>query len=197
MSPKHATNNLQLVSRPKIFAHVLNDDGWFPNSHLPALLYQQVAVGGALEAGDWEAWFIKNDWRGCWRNGIYNYNHYHSTSHEVLGAYKGAAKVQLGGDHGITIELRAGDVLVIPAGVAHKNLGSTSDFGMVGAYPGGMKWDLNYGNPSERPKSDRNIAGVPLPEKDPLYGTGGPLISYWGLARKNPRARDPLCASSK
>jgi uncharacterized protein YjlB len=90
----------------------------------------------------------------------------------------------LGGDGGIIFDLRAGDVLVIPAGVAHKNLGATSDFAVVGAYPDGRDWDLNYGKAGERPKTDDNIAKVPLPRSDPLYGPRGPLVRHWGLARK-------------
>lgn len=72
-----------------------------------------------------------------------------------------------------------GDVVVIPAGVAHKNLGASPGFALVGAYPAGQLWDMMYGKPGERPRADENIARVPLPEADPVYGAGGPLLAHW------------------
>ena len=81
--------------------------------------------------------------------------------------------------HGKEFNVNAGDVIVIPAGVGHKRLESTEDFGVVGAYPGGRRWDLLRGLPGERPRADRNIAGVLLPATDPVYGTDGPLVKIW------------------
>jgi uncharacterized protein YjlB len=126
-----------------------------------------------------ESLFASNIWENSWRNGIYSFHHYHSTSHEVLGIYAGSAQVQLGGDSGLKLDVRAGDVLVIPAGVAHRNLGSSPDFGVVGAYPEGREWDMNYGRRGERPAADRNIDQVPTPSTDPLYGSTGPLLVEW------------------
>ena len=185
MSQERVSKEVHPAIEPRVITRVLKDDGRFPNSHLPVLVYQQAALAESLDPEHWEDLFRENNWRGSWRDGIYNYHHYHSTSHEVLGAFKGAAKVQLGGDSGIIFDMRAGDVLVIPAGVAHKNLGATSDFGIVGAYPDARDWDLNYGKPGERPKTDEHIAKVPLPRNDPLYGPGGPLVKHWSLARKS------------
>ncbi|MGC9468435.1 MAG: cupin domain-containing protein [Anaerolineae bacterium] len=153
----------------------------FPNNdRLPALIYRQVVTLPDLDpAAVFEAIFRAHGWQGTWRNGIYGFHHYHSTAHEVLGVYQGHATVQLGGDQGITTQLTAGDVVVIPAGVAHKNLGSSVDFGVVGAYPSDQRWDMNYGRPDERPEADKNIAKVPTPSADPLYGDQGPLIEAW------------------
>ena len=120
-----------------------------------------------------------NSWGGSWRNGIYPYHHYHSTAHEVLVVTCGSARVQLGGEKGITQKIHAGDVVVIPAGVGHKNLGATNDFEIVGGYPKGQDWDMNYGKRTERPRVDQNIARVPLPKMDPIYGGDGPLLDYW------------------
>jgi uncharacterized protein YjlB len=125
--------------------------------------------------------FHTNQWGGAWRNGVYSYHHYHSTAHEVLGVYGGSAKVQLGGEQGLTLTIQHGDVVIIPAGVAHKNLGASRDFRIVGAYPLGQYPDMNYGQPEERPQADRNIEGVPLPSSDPIYGLDGPLSSYWRI----------------
>jgi uncharacterized protein YjlB len=70
-------------------------------------------------------------------------------------------------------------VVIIPAGVGHKNMGSSSDFRVVGAYPPGQTWDMNYGKPNERPQADKNISRVPLPPADPIYGDNGPLVEFW------------------
>jgi len=120
-----------------------------------------------------------NHWGGSWRNGIYNFHHYHSTAHEVLIVYGGEANVRLGGEKGITQELHAGDVVLIPAGVGHKNLGSSENFAVIGAYPQGQTWDLCYGKKAERPEADKNIAKVPLPNSDPIYGAHGQLMTFW------------------
>jgi len=93
-----------------------------------------------------------------------------------------ASSVRLGGDdNGKTFEVRSGDVIIIPAGVAHKNNGSSTDFQVVGAYSKGQKWDMNYGKPGERPQAERNIAQVPLHKTDPVYGRDGQLAEYWHL----------------
>jgi uncharacterized protein YjlB len=155
-------------------------DGTFPNSPLPLLLYRQAIATGAKDpASVFEECFAENDWTNSWRNGVYSFPHYHSTSHEVLGVYSGAATLQLGGEHGKSVKVRAGDVIVIPAGVAHQNLGARDDFRVVGAYPEGRDWDLLRGLPAERPKADQNIAALPMPDNDPIYGANGPLRQIW------------------
>ena len=69
--------------------------------------------------------------------------------------------------------------MILPAGTAHKNLGASADFGVVGAYPEGQEMDMCYGKPGERPEADRNIEEVPKPKTDPVYGTAGPLLELW------------------
>lgn len=166
---------------PKIEKHILKDDGTFPNNAtLPLIIYT-----GALDlskedaASQMEQVLHQHRWGNSWRNGIYTYHHYHSVAHEVLGIYQGQVRLQLGGPEGITTTVRAGDVIVIPAGVAHKNLEASDDFACIGAYPPGQNFDMNYGKADERPRADENIAQVPLPDTDPLYGNEGPLMKYW------------------
>ena len=155
---------------------LLRDDGRFPNNEkLPLLLYRgaieaggaapakelaaETAAEAAVSAGQTietlasavEATFHRNGWGGSWRNGIYDMHHYHSTAHETLGVYAGSARVQLGGDSGPVFEIRAGDVVVIPAGVAHKCIESSVDFRVVGAYPDGQRPDMRYGSGSGFP----------------------------------------------
>src|SRR3954454_12300552 len=110
------------------------DDG-IPNSRLPVLVYHRVPE--ARRAIDCEQLFAANGWRGAWRDGIYPFHHFHSTSHEVLGVAQGSARVRLGGPGGTAAELGAGDVVVIPAGVGHMCEDASPDFLVLGAYPDG------------------------------------------------------------
>jgi uncharacterized protein YjlB len=152
------------------------DDGVFPNSRLPVLIYR--AVLATPEAAAFEALFEANGWSSSWRNGLYGVHHYHSTAHEVLGLYGGRVNARLGGQRGRSVTLVAGDVIVIPAGVAHKNDGASADFRVVGAYPVGTSPDMQYGRPGERPGTDRSIARVGLPAGDPVRG-GGAMALLW------------------
>jgi uncharacterized protein YjlB len=156
------------------------DDGIFPNSPLPLLFDHQAIRAEAKDlASIFEKRFAENGWTNSWTNGVYSFPHYHSTSHEVLGVYSGTATLRLGGKRGKNVEVRAGDVIVVPAGVAHQNIGASDDFGVVGAYPDGRDWDLLRGLPGERPKADHNIAALPVPQNDPIYGAEGPLCQIW------------------
>ena len=71
---------------------------------------------------------------------------------------------------------------MIPAGVPHQNTRASTDFAVVGAYPGGRDWDMLRGRPGERPKADRAIAALPIPDNDPIYGAEGPLRQIWHAA---------------
>lgn len=169
--------------RPEVSveALLLPDAGRFPNNPaLPVLVYRRAfAVKGGDLAARIEATFTKHGWRGCWRDAVYDFDHYHSNAHEVLGCYEGSALVQLGGPEGERVELQAGDVLLLPAGTAHRSLDASDDFAVIGAYDGGRAYDMRCGDPRERPESDARIAQVPMPERDPVYGKQGPLHVHW------------------
>lgn len=168
------------VAAEEVQSAVLPDDGAFPNNALPILLYKQaIEPPGSDPAAAFERTFEANGWGGAWRNGIYDYHHYHSTAHEVLGIARGRVTVHLGGPNGKVFDLEAGDVAVLPAGVSHKNLDASDDLLVVGAYPAGQEPDMNYGRPGERPRADEKIARVPPPEADPVFGRDGPLIVRW------------------
>ena len=160
-------------------AHLIAGDGTFPGSERPALVWKgPVALPRRDPPSGFETLFTRNGWGGLWRNGLYTFHHYHSTAHEVLGVSAGIVHVQLGGPGGVTIALEVGDVVVIPAGVAHKNVAASTDFRVVGAYPVGTAPDLCFGKPGERPAADRNIARLAVPD-DPVAGAGGALAELW------------------
>lgn len=160
--------------------HLFEDDGRVPNNPvLPLVVYRGVLATGSGAATRCEALFAGNGWSGGWRNGIYAHHHYHSTAHEVLGIAAGSARVRLGGEAGKIVELRAGDVVVIPAGVAHKSEGASPDLVVVGAYPGGHGPDMRTPGARERERVLANIAEVPLPDCDPVCGKPGPLLDRW------------------
>ena len=154
--------------------YTFEDDGGIPNSPLPVLVYRQALAADAGAAA-YENLFADNGWLGAWRDGIFPFHHFHSTAHEVLGISAGTANVMLGGPQGRTFELGAGDVVVLPAGTGHRNLGSGADLLVVGAYPNGMCWDLRRGDPAEHDEALANIARVPLPDQDPVGGALGEL----------------------
>jgi uncharacterized protein YjlB len=178
---------MTFMERIFIIKHFLSGDRKFPNNELlPLLLYKNALMLENSEeqnATNIEKLFRKNDWRHSWRDGIYDYHHYHSTAHEVMGIYEGSAKVQFGGPSGIMIELCKGDVIIIPAGVAHKCIHGT-DFKCVGAYPTGQEYDIKYGEDGERPEADENIANTLLPTHDPVFGKQGPLDKWWVMHEK-------------
>ena len=178
----HGDTHFQdILNPPQVISRLLKDDGTYPNNAVFSLLVYQRAVSlpERNPAEIFEELFAINQWSGSWRNGVYSFHHYHSMAHEVLGVYGGTANIQLGGPQGVTISATQGDVIIIPAGVAHKNLGSSHDFRVVGAYPRGQSPDMCYGKTGERPDADYNIERVALPTTDPIYGLHGPLEEYW------------------
>ena len=156
------------------------DDGIVPNnSALPLVVYRGVLAEGGDRAVACERLFAQNAWPDAWRNGIYGHHHYHSTAHEVLGIAAGHARVRLGGESGTTVELRAGDVVVIPAGVAHKCESASPDLLVIGSYPRGQSPDHCRAEPSVHDGAVGRIARVPLSAADPVTGGAGPLLECW------------------
>lgn len=167
------------MQRDGITLHRFDDDGRIPNNpSLPLVLYSGALAADAGPAS-FERTFAGNGWTRSWRNGIFPFHHFHSTAHEVLGIVRGGVSVRLGGERGIATALKAGDIVVIPAGVGHKNEGDSGDLLVVGAYAGGRDWDTLTGEPDERQRVLRSIAEVPLPDADPVHGADGPLLRAW------------------
>ncbi len=169
---------------PKFPTEIINDiicpKDCFPNnSQLPLLIYKRVFHFTNPDAQTIQKLLKENNWVNSWVDQIYNYDHYHSTTHEALVIMEGTCKVQIGGNEGTFYTLDKGDVIVIPAGVSHKSITSSDDFKCVGSYPEGHKPDMNYGKAEEHPTVDIHIKKVPLPDSDPIFGLKGPLLDYW------------------
>src|SRR5918993_3475826 len=124
------------VQEIEVREYLFEDDGRIPNNPtLPLLLYSQVLDSSEQDSSRCKELLAGNRWGGAWVNGVFSYHHYHSNAHEVLCVMSGEASVALGGPEGTTVEVKAGDVVVIPAGVGHCDAGSSSDFAVLGAHP--------------------------------------------------------------
>ncbi|MBP0494107.1 cupin domain-containing protein [Pararoseomonas indoligenes] len=152
-------------------AHRFAPDGGIPNSRLPLLVWRGALAG---DAGAITRHFAAHGWSNAWTDGVFAYHHFHSNAHEALGVSRGTARVRFGGPAGEVVELRAGDALVIPAGVGHCREWASGDFEVVGAYPGGADYDIRRGDPSEAAEVARRIAAVPLPGGNPVNGGAMP-----------------------
>ncbi len=94
---------------------------WVPNNQrLPVLRYNVDLSDGE----SFETLFAKNRWSDIWADGVFDYQHYHTGAHEVLGVKSGSATLLIGGPDGQKIRVAPGDCLILPAGTGHQNLGS-------------------------------------------------------------------------
>ncbi len=100
----------------------------------------------------------------------------------MLGCVAGEAEIGFGGDSGVKVTFKAGDVVAIPAGVGHKRLSEKrGGFTVVGGYPPGQNGAIT--RPGEYPlaEAQRRIAALRLPLGDPVSGPEGPLIEAWKI----------------
>ena len=170
------------VRRRKARPTVFDDDGVIPNNQrLPFIHYRSPVrvIDSKDPAAIFEGLFEANGWKGAWRDGIYDYAHYHSRTHEVLGIARGQARVRFGGDNGKIVELHAGDVAILPAGTGHQRLSASRDLLVVGAYPTPQNYDESKGATEEHDRALKTIPKVRVPAKDPVYGADGPITRLW------------------
>jgi len=151
---------------------LLGPAGWLPNNPLiPVRIYRDLRSGDGTppDANAFDTMFAANGWPPDWRGGIYDYHHYHSTAHEVLGVYAGRARLLLGGPEGREVNVEAGDALMLPAGTGHCLREADAAFRVVGAYPAGQDWDVLREAPDAATLA--RIRALPAPPRDPVDGT--------------------------
>jgi uncharacterized protein YjlB len=163
---------------PLIF--IFEDDGLVPNNPLPFVVYKcAVDVANDHPEKTIEGLFGANGWGAMWRNGVYDYAHYHATVHEALGVARGRARVRFGGDRGQEFEISPGDVAILPAGTGHQCMFASPDFCVVGAYPPGPPMQITRPTPENHAKALKTIPEVKVPKTDPVRGKDGPLVRLW------------------
>jgi uncharacterized protein YjlB len=158
--------------------------GETPNNPWPLLVYRSaVRLDDAYDpAAIFEDLFAGNGWKGNWRDGMYDWLHFHSNTHEVLGVARGRLLARFGGAQGRKIGVKAGDVIVLPAGTGHYRVRKSADLLIVGAYPGARRYDEC--EPEDIDDTLRaRVRRVPPPRKDPVYGAKGPLFGAWKTRR--------------
>ncbi len=116
--------------------------------------------------------FAAHGWGGTWVDGVFDFHHFHSTSHEALAILDGSATLELGGPQGEAFEVAAGDVLVLPAGTGHRRARGTIT--VLGAYPAGQE-DYDLLREADGAARER-IAALPAPPEDPVGGDG---VATW------------------
>lgn len=162
---------------PKLF--YFKQSGGIPNSPLPLVFYNSVIPHNVVDKADYlESIFADHSWIPAWRYSIFDFHHFHSTAHECVACFRGNARLQIGGEGGEIVSVNVGDVIVIPAGVGHKQVSGSADFTMVGAYPIHQRADVCRDDKSKLELAMANIAKVPLPKNDPLNGKGGLMLEW-------------------
>lgn len=215
-------------------AYHLKPTALIPNSRYPLLHYRGFLSADAKSiANQFYDLLSSNGWEAQWifRYGQTQRSHYHSFAHECMVILTGTATIRFGvGDTvedmhentygsgreegGIELEAKAGDVFIIPVGVAHKtfnalpatefalltpgdghglppNAKETLDaieltgFTMLGAYPeDGKKWDFAVGGEGAAAYAD--VWAVGPPKSDPILGKSEEgLCGLWKDADSN------------
>jgi uncharacterized protein YjlB len=99
--------------------------------------------------------------------------------HEALGIARGKATVRFGGDKGEIVEVKAGDLAVLPAGTGHQRLASSDDLLVIGAYPPEGTYNLCRDSKADHGAALATIPNVPVPNSDPVLGKNGGLVRLW------------------
>lgn len=166
----------------RVSSHQIPAFDLIPNTSIqkkPLLIYHSVfhssASASAIESHLSTVGVVDPHWRYT----MYSQSHFHSTAHEVLCVASGKARLCFGGEENpgrVEPVIEKGDVLVVPAGVAHRLLQDIDGgFNMVGSYPVGKSWDMCYGKEGEEEKV-KGIGSLGWFKRDPIYGDEGPSL---------------------
>lgn len=138
---------VEMVS--EIIAYDIKPTKLVPNSPKPLLLYRNCFIrDGKVDATLAYDTFKKNGWDAQWVTtyGHYQRSHYHPATHEVMVVLSGPGTIRWGTadlndeprkhtygsagndyeDGSLFIEVNAGDLFIIPAGVTHKSFDPTA-----------------------------------------------------------------------
>lgn len=161
----------------------LSENKPYPNNSLPVLYYENAlgeTLGDDYSSEDVINFFKNNGYEDGWSGVIEDEHHFHSNAHEALAVTRGEVTLQIGGPHADMKTFRKGDVLLLPAGTAHKRLDGSENFEVVGAYPeNGEKLDMQYGDTGDYDSIKKNISQVDLPLTDPVTGSPRDIEEYW------------------
>jgi uncharacterized protein YjlB len=161
---------------------MFKDDGLVPNNPAwPVIRYRSAVDLKDVSdpAAVFEVLFASHGWKDGWRDVVYDTLHYHSGQHEVLGFARGRALLRIGGGHGRNLAMKAGDVLILPAGTGHQRLSMSDDLLVVGAYPRKGGYDMCRPTKGDHDRAAIAVAKARKPRADPLYGADGPLMRLW------------------
>lgn len=200
----------------------------YPLLYYPGFLLKEVQVSPNFAATTCYHLFNRNGWTAQWifRYGPSQPSHYHSSVHECMAVLTGSARIRFGvadtttdleknthgtgsEEGGIEIVAKAGDVFVIPAGVAHKTFETKpeadfqlltpgqgrgieaedkhgviaeldlSGFTMIGAYPVGNR-EWNFARGGEDAGNFEAVWTTSMPVKDPILGEAeSGLLGVW------------------
>ena len=96
----------------------LSRNGWVPNNEiLPVLLYRSAIEPGKDHRGSkFSERFRANSWPAQWRHSVYDFHHYHSTTHEVMGFAIGQARLVTAELPGLPVWAIDADALIVRPG---------------------------------------------------------------------------------
>ncbi|KAH7086448.1 hypothetical protein FB567DRAFT_71322 [Paraphoma chrysanthemicola] len=176
--------------------YTLPGSAYVPNNILPVLIYRDV-LSTPIDPEKVKQLCERNGWekRGEW--GEINIPHFHPNTHECYAIIRGSSLFAVGrakddnDTDGVEVNVRTGDVMVLPAGVSHRSLSSEDDFRYIGVYPeAAPRWRNNYCGGKENMNALlEEINKVPIPDSDPVLGANGPLCQIWKTARAKLRTR--------
>ncbi|TVY42796.1 Uncharacterized protein LOCC1_G004901 [Lachnellula occidentalis] len=131
-----------MAVQPEIY--YLQQTRFVPNNRLPVLIYRNVLPQPHTEISAQEM-LGKNHWtnKGTW--GAVPRHHFHPNTHECYGVLQGHSTLLIGrgpldNDEersvcSVSTELKPGDVIILPAGVADCSIDNDADYSYTGLYP--------------------------------------------------------------